>query len=133
MSTCTAGTSPTPAPRPDVWGAVAVSPSTLFEGHAFNYKTQQEAETRALKECRNMTRATDCKIVANVVDVCIALAESKPDKVYAVSSPSPGNTFADKNAILHCQRAGGRYCAVVTSLCADGVRHQVYDGRVLHR
>jgi hypothetical protein len=132
MSMCMNGPSQ-PPPPPDVWGAIAVSPSTLTEGHAWNFKSEQDASKRALKECQGATKAADCKIVVTVADVCVSLAASKPEKVYAGSSPSPGITFANNNAMLHCQRAGGRSCAVLTSFCADGIRHEARDGRVLRR
>ena len=110
--------------RPDVWGAVAVSPSTLLEGHSWNSKSEQDASKRALKECQAASKAGDCTVVVKVADLCVSLAISKPEKVYAVGGPTGAITNANSNAMLRCERAGGRSCEVVTAFCADGVRHE---------
>lgn len=134
MSTCMKGPSqPAEAPLPDVWGAIAISPSTLVEGHSWNFKSEQEASKRALKECQAGTKAGDCKVVGTVVDGCTSLAVSEPDKIYGMASRSPGVSFASGGALLHCRRAGGQSCSVVTSFCADGIRHEARDARVLRR
>jgi Domain of unknown function (DUF4189) len=133
MSNCMRGSQAQPAPQPDVWGAVALSPSTMLEGHSWNFKSENEANQRAMKECQAVAKAGDCKVVLTVADVCMSLAVSKPDKIYAVSGPSPGVTFSGGNSKAKCQRAGGKSCEVAISFCADGIRHEVRDGRVLHR
>ena len=124
MNQCMAGPSKSAPLQADVWGAIAVSPSTLLEGHSWNFKSEAGASNRALTECRAVTKAHDCKVVITVADVCLSLAISKPEKVYGVGGPGPGVNYANGNATLHCQRAGGRSCAVVTSFCADGILHQ---------
>jgi hypothetical protein len=124
MNACMKGPSrPPPPPLPDVWGAIAVSPSTLLVGNSWNYKSEEDSAARALKECQAAAKVGDCKVVIKVADVCVSLAISKPEKVYAVGGPTGAISYANGNAMLHCQRAGGRSCAVVTSFCADGVRH----------
>lgn len=116
---------PAPPPVPDVWGAIAVSPSTLLAGNSWNFKSEQDAAKRALKECQTATKADDCKVVITVADVCVSLAISKPEKIYAVGGPTGAISYANGNATLHCQRAGGRSCAIALSFCADGIRHEV--------
>ena len=124
MISCMNGTAQTaPPPLPDVWGALAVSPSTLDWGNSWNYKSKQAAETEALKACRNVKGARDCKLAVTVADVCVALAVSSSQKIVRVGGPIGAVNFAEANAMLKCKRAGGRNCAVATSFCADGVKH----------
>jgi hypothetical protein len=114
---------PAPPPAPDVWGAIAVSGSTLMSFDSWNYKSEADASKAALARCASDAHESDCKVVLTVADVCASLAISKPEKVYAIGGPGGAANFTDKNAILHCQRAGGHACAVNLSFCADGVRH----------
>jgi len=114
---------PAPPPAPDVWGAIAVSGSTLMSFDSWNYKSEADASKAALARCTSDAHASDCKVVLTVADVCASLAISKPEKVYAIGGPGGAANFTDNNAILHCQRAGGHACAVSLSFCADGVRH----------
>ncbi len=124
MNTCMNGPArPAPAPLPDVWGAIAVSPSTLLDGHSWNFKSEQDATKAALKECQTTSKASDCKVIVTVADVCVSLAISRPEKVYAVGGPTGAISYANGNATLHCQRAGGKSCEILTSFCADGIRH----------
>jgi hypothetical protein len=113
-------------PQADVWGAIAVSSSTLLAGNSWNFRSEADASNRALAECRAL-HAGDCKVVVTVADVCVALAISKPEKVYAVGGPISAANFADGNATLKCRRAGGKACSIVLSFCADGVRHVVQE------
>jgi hypothetical protein len=115
---------PAPPPEPDVWGALAVSPSTLAQGHSWNFPTEAQAAKRALAECQAQ-HVSDCRVVVTVADVCVSLAASEGDKVYAVGGPIGAANYADGNAMLKWQRAGGRSCAVVVSFCADGIRHVI--------
>ncbi len=115
---------PPPPPLPDVWGAIAVSPSTLASGHTWNYNSQRQAAAAALNTCRLYARgAQDCRVVLAVADVCASLAESTIDRIFSVGGPSGAANFTDANAMLHCQRAGGQNCRITDSFCADGVRH----------
>ena len=115
-------TTPAPPPKPDVWGAIAVSSSTLYAGSSWNYSSEADAAKRATAECR-ASGASDCRVVVTVADVCVALATSKAEKVYAVGGPIGAANYADGGAVLKCQRAGGRNCTVDVSICADGIRH----------
>lgn len=125
LNNCRRGSSkPAPPPLPDVFGAIAVSPSTLNYGTSWNYKSESDAGERALQECQKSTSAKDCKIVVTVADVCVALATSKPDKVFGVGGPIGAANYAAGNSTLKCQRAGGKSCAVVAQFCADGIKHE---------
>jgi hypothetical protein len=122
-----------PPPKPDVWGAIAVSPSLAW-GSSWNFNSQQAAEAEALRRCNQHTPANThkavCKIAVSVADVCVSLATSFHDKIYAIGGPAGAVNFAENNATLLCKRAGGRSCAITSSFCADGVRH-VLQGQTI--
>jgi Domain of unknown function (DUF4189) len=122
---------PAPPPLPDVWGALAVSPSTLFWGSSWKWKSQKEAESEALRRCHLAGGPGDCKIAVTVADVCASLAVSPAQKIFGIGGPTGAANFSDNNAILHCQRAGGKSCAVVASFCADGIHH-VLNGQTIN-
>jgi hypothetical protein len=125
LNNCLRGPSkPAAPPLPDVWGAIAVSPSTLDYGTSWNYKNEKDAGARALQECQKSTSAKDCKVVVTVADVCVALATSKSEKVFGVGGPTGAANYAAGNATLKCQRSGGKTCAISTSFCADGIKHE---------
>ena len=113
---------PAPPPLPDVWGALAISPSTLGWGASWNYKDEAAASQVALSNCR-ANGLSDCKLAVTVADVCVSLATSPAQKIYSIGGPIGAANFADGAAILKCKRAGGQACATVTSFCADGVHH----------
>lgn len=115
---------PPPAPLPDVWAAIAVSPSNLAWGVKWLADSKRQAEADALAVCAK--RAKDCRIVNATADICLALVQSIGDKVSVVGGPSGAANFAADNGMLKCQRAGGRGCKVLTSFCADGVKHEVH-------
>ena len=105
-----------------MWGALAVSPTTLASGTSWRDKSEAAASKAALGNCR--TRGgSDCKVLQTVADVCLALAVSKTEGTYAIGGPTGAGNFADDAAMVKCQRAGGRSCVVQASFCADGQRH----------
>lgn len=115
---------PAPPPLPDVWGAVAVSPSTLSWGTSWNYKEEAAASQNAMSRCR-ASGASDCKVAVTVADVCVSLATSPGQKIFAIGRPIGAANYAEDAALIKCKRAGGQACAVTTSFCADGVHHVV--------
>jgi hypothetical protein len=125
INNCMRGASNSPPPLPDVWGAIAVSPSSLDYGTSWNFANEKDAGARAIQECQKISGAKDCKLAVTVADICVALAVSKPEKIYAVGGPTGAVNYASGNASLHCQRAGGKSCAVTTAFCADGIEHEV--------
>lgn len=110
-------------PKPDVWGAIAISPN-LEAGMSWNWSTQAAAEADALKRCNSMKYGA-CKVASIVVDVCVALAVSAPDHIYRLSGESGAVNLAEDRAVLLCRKAGGKACKLKTSFCADGVRHEL--------
>ena len=113
-------------PEPDVWGAIAVSPTTLLYGTAWKFSSEQDARNWALKDCAKKG-PRDCHVAVTVADVCVALALSKAEKVWVVGGPTGANNFASGNATLRCQRAGGHSCRIAIAFCADGIDHEVKE------
>jgi hypothetical protein len=110
--------------RPDVWGAVAVSPALAW-GDSWNYNSEKAAKDAALANCLKQKDGKGCHVVGTVADVCMALVTSKPEKVFAVGGPIGAGNFAQDNGTLKCRRAGGSACKVAASFCADGQRHDL--------
>jgi hypothetical protein len=110
---------PAPPPKPDVWGAIAVS-TTLFWGASWNKKTREEAERDALQRCHAGAGESPCKIKVSVADVCVSLVISSKEHVATIGGPTGATNYAEAAATLRCQRAGGHSCKVMISFCADG-------------
>ena len=111
-------------PKPDVWGAIAVAPA-LDWGTAWNYSSEQAAQSEALRRCQLHAKPGTCKAAASVADVCIALVASKTENLWRVGGPTGALNIAEDNGKLQCKRAGGKACKVETSFCADGQRHEL--------
>ena len=114
---------PAAPPKPDVWGAIALSPSNMAWGVEWSQNTKKAAQDVAMAGCGK--RAKDCVLVNTVADVCVALVMSDAQKIYKVGGPTGAINFAEDNAKLLCQRAGGKACKVAVSFCADGVKHEL--------
>jgi Domain of unknown function (DUF4189) len=118
-------------PKPDVWGAIAMSPGAVAWGASWNFQTESAASADAIKRCRASKVGGDaCRIVRTVADVCLALVFSASEKVAVVSTPGPAVNFSEDNGKLLCRRAGGRACQVLESFCADGQRHEIKGSTV---
>jgi hypothetical protein len=117
---------PGPPPKPDVWGALAVSASTLAWGASWNSRSESDSSGFALSQCA-ARGAQDCKIVKTVADVCLALVTSSGENIFTVGGPIGASNIADDAALAKCRRAGGKSCKLITSFCADGARHML-DG-----
>jgi hypothetical protein len=134
ITSCTSGpdNSPQrrqPPPKPDVWGAIAVS-SALDWGTSWNFNSQAAGDAEALRRCKLSAKGKPCKLAVSVADVCVSLVLSKPQGIYTIGGPIGAMNFADDNGSLKCQRAGGKACVVATSFCADGEKH-VLQGRTV--
>ena len=55
------------------WGALATSPNADY-GWSKNYDTEDEAEVRALRECRKYSR--ECSVKKTFRNVCISVASA---------------------------------------------------------
>jgi hypothetical protein len=106
---------------------VAADGVALGEGH--NYSTRDEAESRALDECRTNKDSAErvhalCKIIAHFDDRCFATsldpAAGTPGWGWAVADTKSG---AEDQALAMCRASAGAdrapYCVVSQSAC-DG-------------
>jgi hypothetical protein len=117
---------PGPPPKPDVWGAVAVSATTLDWGSSWNSKSESDASGFAQRQCA-AHGAQDCKLVKSFPDVCLSLVISPGEKIFTVGGPIGASNIAEDAALAKCRRAGGKACTLRSSFCADGLRH-ILDG-----
>jgi hypothetical protein len=111
-------------PKPDVWGAIALSPDTSGWGIFWNAGSRAAAEQGALKQCQAQKGNRDCRPAMTVVNACVAVAFSKADLHLAVGGPYDAIDLADDRALINCIRIGGKFCTVTGHVCADGVQHR---------
>jgi hypothetical protein len=107
---------------PVLWGAIAISP-TLGWGYSNGFKSQAAAEAEALRRCNDLSKRGPCKLASSASDTCFSLATSPPDNIYVIGGTIGAINYANSNALLKCQRAGGKSCIIKASFCADGVQH----------
>ncbi len=108
-----------PAAAQQLWAAVAISPTTLYNGAAHANPSQAEAERSAVQSCA-ATGATDCKAVGAVSSGCLALV--RPTKaVFNQYGLGTGATreAAATSGLAACVKAGGLDCVLVEAPCAD--------------
>jgi hypothetical protein len=121
---------PGPPPKPDVWGAIAVSPTTLSRAWSFTHPTKESAADSAMAVCR-ATGAKDCKIAILVADVCVAFVESLSTRKYFIGGPAGASNFSENNGNLQCTRSGATDCKLMDSFCADGGGRHVLAGNTV--
>lgn len=97
------------------FGAIARSPSTQSKGYAWNYKTQQLAESRALKECESSSDSGDCQVMIWAQNSCISIAEGTNGA--AGTGRSENSAIAESTAIKVCQDYQGINCSVSKTIC----------------
>jgi uncharacterized caspase-like protein len=102
---------PPPDPRYR-YGAIAISQEKMAWGTGHNYRSQKEAEERALLGCRK--HSGDCKIVQSIWNGCQALATGKGG--WGTGSSANIDT-ARELALNNCNKVG-QNCAVATSSCS---------------
>src|SRR6478609_2616691 len=94
------------------WGALATSPNADY-GWSKNYDTEDEAEVRALRECRKYSR--ECSVKKTFRNVCISVASASNGAMgwawgYARSE---GN----RRAMDECRSNRGDNCKLVERFC----------------
>ena len=116
---CDRPSSAGPGQAPGIWGALAMSPSTLVSGSTWGYQNKQDAENSAQKECSLATNAMrDCKIVGVFANACVALATSPNEHAWGFSGTFNSVKQATDAAMTRCQNGGGRTCAIVSRFCS---------------
>jgi len=110
-----------PAP-PAIWGAVALSKSTLISGSSWEYQSGQDAGNRAVSECsKAMNAMRDCAVLQTFANACVALATSPQDQKWGYSGTYNTIAGAESNAISRCTGSGGHACAITQSICSPAV------------
>ena len=116
---CVASCNRGPTQAPGIWGAVAVSPSTLASGSSWRYQSEKDAENQALRECSlAMNAMRDCKVVGTFTNACVALATSPHENAWGFSGSKASIKSAVKSAMTQCQKYGGRSCKIVSKFCS---------------
>ena len=112
---------PPPPPASDLlFGAIALDAQTLKSGYAKDALSREDAEARAVAECRKVGGSADgCKVILWRHNSCMALVMSREGS----KGPSWGYAYSDdgrvsrRNATKSCQGEGGSNCQVVISFC----------------
>ena len=116
---CVASCNRGAAEAPGVWGAIAVSDSTLAYGSAWAYQSEQDAKNRASRECSlAMNAMRDCRVVGTFRNACVALATSPKEHAWGFSGAQSSIKSAVKSAITQCQKYGGRSCTIASQFCS---------------
>ena len=103
------------------WAALAISDKTMKTGASHGENSADSADQTALANCRR-NGPTDCKILTQAFDHCMALALGSKRGTYGFSFGADRKSAAAA-AMGHCKHAGGVKCAVATAPCpADDPR-----------
>lgn len=116
------------AKTPDLFGAIAYSPSTKIYTSATG-ASRQEVERRALYNCQQQSSARDCSVPLWFKNGWGALAVGSNNVYgtgwgYDTNHPSRGRAIAGRYAVQTCQKFGGVNCRVIFTKEA---RYQVID------
>jgi hypothetical protein len=100
------------------WAAVAVSPTTGFNGAAKGETSRASVVQGALQGCA--AGARDCTVVDSAVNGCVALA-LKTNPLYYASGIGPTREAAAANALAACTSQGGNgiECHIEESPCSS--------------
>jgi len=102
-------------PAPGVYGAIALSGSSLGYGTSWGYADAGTARARAQAECAR-AGASDCAVRVSVVNSCAALVMSgQTSHVFAVTDVD--KTSASALALAQCQATGASDCEVKANFC----------------
>lgn len=107
------------------YAAIAISPSTLEWGSAYNFTSRQQAEEAAMTYCyTNKSKPKDCEIGVWFYDSCGSLAikantlaDGKNDGAWGADWAT-SKKGAEKKALKQCQKYGGEACKPAATFCA---------------
>jgi Domain of unknown function (DUF4189) len=99
------------------FGAIAFSPSTGAYGYSFEYRTRNQAEKRAIAECKARNGGDDCATEIWFYDNCGALAVGAGATRSAAYSAD--KAAASRRALEACNgRNGGAACEIKATVCS---------------
>ena len=95
------------------FGAIAISEYDGAYGFGYGYNNRQDAESRALKECREL--ASNCIIAVSLRNACGALALANTSW-----GAQWGNSIieAERKAIKGCRAYNGKNCQIKVRICS---------------
>jgi len=105
----------TPAAAQGTWAAIALSTKTGAWGTSYNYEDEDEARSRALRECRK--NASDCKVYKTLENACVALAGDGSGN-FGWAWGYETISERRRRAVQQCRDQGGKGCEVVTTFCS---------------
>jgi Domain of unknown function (DUF4189) len=117
-----------PAGPPAIWGALAISRSSIFYGYSYDYPSPEAANASALEHCNaGLKGKRDCQIQSTFSRNCIALATSD-DGAWGLSATYGDLVADDRDALGRCQNAGGKSCATVLGYCSPNAGFHTWVG-----
>ena len=120
-----------PAHAQDAHGAIAFGHSDKAQaaayGFAWNYSSQDEAQTAARNAC-SAAGGADCAVLSWFRNGCGALAMDRYGRAEGTSAMSEDR--AEARAMQTCQSGGGSGCSIVAAACAQpGGQARTWSGR----
>lgn len=100
---------------PDLYGAIAFSPSTSAHGYSFDYANRAAAERRAINECERHAGSDDCRAILWFHNACGALAVG--DNAYG-SGWGTDMLYAALYAVESCEELTDN-CKVIRWVCTS--------------
>ncbi|MDJ0717406.1 MAG: DUF4189 domain-containing protein [Prochloraceae cyanobacterium] len=101
----------------NLFGSIAVSPSTGAYGYSWNYKSRQGAVNGALRTCENYAgRAGDCRALVWFQNACGSLTQNSRGWG---SGWGTTRSLAQNYALQSCRQNYGSGCRVVETVCTS--------------
>ncbi len=100
---------------PDLYGAIAFSPTTAAHGYSFDYANRAAAERKAINECERHAGSGDCKAILWFHNACGALAVG--DTGYG-SGWGTDMLYAALYAVESCEEFADN-CKVIRWVCTS--------------
>ena len=94
------------------YGALATSPDADY-GWSKNYDSEEEAEERALRECRKFSR--ECTVKKVFKNVCVSVASSSNGAMGWAWGY--GRSEGNSRAMNECRTNRGKNCKLVERFC----------------
>jgi hypothetical protein len=95
------------------WGAIAYSAKDKGAGWSYGWNDSSGAKKQALDRCSK--RGTACKLMAWFENECGAVAADGNIVTWGTASLRAN---AERRALLECQKAGGKKCAIEAWVCS---------------
>ena len=81
--------------------------------------SQEDAQKQVLKECRDGSKAGDCRLLVWFKNGCGAFAREKDQNGPYGADWAKTQAEADAKALAICAQYGGRHCEVIAQVCTQ--------------